>query len=723
VFVYQVCLALADDPFDPAAAYKLLESLSIPNGPAAGIPSGIRGLNEKHEMDALVQMLSGGAELSLKEIGSSAEERRAEKAATLNLGPVVFPRDNIIRLLVTVIAVNSASPRAIKLLKLFASLVPHMDDQKSKDLLPDGVDAIGRFIHREKMGDDQYMHRLLPGEETAPPDWTTASREYVMLVDAAVKNGCGLSTHATRRLLDIVLVLLQSNAGPISAVASSVLGSLTNVHLVGRNPADLLRDIAPTYRQSLATVDFSGVLGSITDLIHRSNYMLPTHAAALIVHEYVAPVIRMLAFASEENMAFLIPVRNAAVELVAAAVFLPGSEALDVLESVSSSPGLLASVILPLVLLLDKPKEVNRDEAHRNFWIRILRTVLTPMNRAVRVVKSSDTPLALSSMSVLSLQVLKVIVLRAPECISSIPGLWTYLSIELLKTVSDGNGRFYHSVMEQPRVVDWMMWSLFELLVLHRTPLHIDCRLQIQTVLAKMASGDDDRAGSRPSSMASDHIPRMPTLNIGHTPSRSLSGLVRRPSARTRTISATSPTVTNASSDLATPIKGHGPRLDLSVQGLTPLGHKRSISATSPSIASPLRPSFADLSVRRASRPTFDVFPDSPRANRFPSSSPARALQVHGQAEKSAIVHLLGPATHLVSTTSAGVAVNVGLRDPRRSALRDVRVANRELATAARRAAATVMAVYGYSTEGEEPMLQVWSVSDALVRNTASINS
>lgn len=723
VFVYQLCLALAEDTHDPKAAFDLLASLSVANGPNSGAASGVRGLNERFEVDALVQMFSRSAEVTFSEIGATAEERRVQKAASLNLGPVTFPRENIIRLLVTVIAVNAASPRAIRLLRLFARLTPYMTDPKSKALLGDGIDAIGRFIHREKMGDDGDMHRFLPGEENAVPDWKTASREYVFLVDAAVKHGCTMSVHATRRLLDIVLNLLHSSTEGISPVASSVLGSLTRTHLAGQNPGEFLRDIAPTYRSTLATVDFSGVLESITDLIRRSQFDLQTHTANVIVQEYVGPVIRLLAFASEESMAFLVPVRSAAVELLAASVFLPGSATLDVLETVASSPGLLASVILPLVLLIDKPREVNRDEAYTSFWIRILRCVLRPSDSRPTRNAKTDTPLALASMSVLSLQIIKIIVIRAPECISAVPGLWPYISTELLRTMSDGDGRFYEMANEplsMPRVVDWMMWSLFELLVHHRNPLHIDFRLRIQTVLAKTNSGYDQHSLSRRSSIASDGLRPSP---LSPSPIRSLSGLIRRPSARVSP-NDSSP-VRSTGQEMSTPTRrGHERNFSDSSQHLSPRipshSRMRSVSSTSPSTlgsaVTPIRPSFAALSARRASRPTFDVFPNSQQPNkRFPSSAPVRALNLGPQGEKSAIVHLLGPATNLVSTTGTGVAVNVSQRDPTRSALRDIRFHHPDIVTGTNIAVATTMAVYGYDTDGEEAHLQIWSVSDALV--------
>lgn len=744
VFVYQLSLAIADNPFDSAAAYDLLVSLSVDNNSQSGVPSGIRGLNDRQEIETLVHMVSGGAEVTFSELGTRAEERRANKIATLSLELTVFPRENIIRLFVTVIAVNAASARSIKLMRLFARLVPLMTDPKSQELLPDAIDAIGRFVHKGRAGDDAAMLRFLPGEENGVPDWTGANREYVFLVDAFSRCGGRLSVHVTRRMLDIVMSLLQDDPKSIGPTASSILGSLARTHLASRHPTDFLRDIASAYRQHMATIDFSGVLDAIAELIRRSHYQLSPEMTAIVVNEYVDPAIRMLALASEESMAFIVPLRTAAVELLATTIFLRGSDAFKVVEDVVCTPGLLASVILPLSLMVDRPQDVNRDDEYANLWPRLLRCVLKPKKGPRGHTKEKADTLAATA--VLSLQTVKVIVVRAPECISGVRGLWTYISSTLLGSLTDGNGRFFEptgGAPAVPRVVDWMMWSLFELLVLHRTTLNVDFRLRIQTTLSKMNSAGGDGERSRPSSIASSisHGGQRAGL-FGASPVRSLSGFVRRPSARvppalhspthltiaepvtpshSRSPSA-SHNRTPSASHTRTPSASGTPRL----AGVTPsprlssnppsprLGAHariRSISNTNAGgMSSLIRPSFATLSARRASRPVFEVFAGGSRSNRFPSSAPVRNL---GGGEKSAIVHLLGPATQVVSATSANISVTSTV-DPTRNAIRDLRINTDSLVHGARTAVSTTMAVYGYEPDTDD-MLHVWGVTDALV--------
>lgn len=528
VFVYQLCLALADNPFDSKAAYDLLACLSLGDVPESGVPSGIRGLNDKQEIEALVQMLSGGAEVSLSELGTRAAARQEQRAANLSLEPVIFPTDNIIRLLVTVIAVNAASRRGIKLMDLFAVLAPHIraaSDSRGQSLLAEAVDVIGRFIQRMRASDDTSLQRLLPGDEASHPDWPAARRSYIRLVDSFTQAGGAINVNATRRLLDIVMQVLHGDgSGASGAAASNILGSLARSHLASPDSTDFLEDLVPAYRQRIATVDFSGVLEAISALIRRSAFRLSPSLSRLIVHDYIGPAIRMLALASEESMAFVVPLRKATVELLSLAVFLPGVDALSVLEHVGASAGLLAGVVLPLCLLLERPHDIDRDDMYGSLWIRILRLALRP---------TRGKPVAQAAQAALAVQIVKVIAVRVPDCISAERGLWSYLATYVKTAVDDGNGRFVTDHSAAPRIIDWMMWSLFELLSLYRMPLALSLRLRIQQALAAVAH-EREHGASRPSSAGSSASASANASHpmAGYSPSRSLSGLVRRPSAR-----------------------------------------------------------------------------------------------------------------------------------------------------------------------------------------------
>ncbi|BEJ05797.1 hypothetical protein CcaverHIS641_0303190 [Cutaneotrichosporon cavernicola] len=721
VFVYQLCLALSEhiheDAFDARAAYDLLAVLAT-DDPASGVPSGIRDLNRKYEVEVLLQMQSGGAEVAL-----STPERLI---ATLE--PALFPTDNIVRLLVTVIAVNAASKRGIRLLGLFGAIAPYLQaEERTRALVDDAVYVIGRFIERSRASDDTALQRLVPGEGPSSPDWPAATNAYFQFVESITASGAMFSLQTTRQLIELghCSVFIGSNAA-----VSRLFGALARAQV--STETSFLADLAPKYEVSLQGIDFSSVLDAISSMIRRNAFRLPASIARLIVERYVGPALRFIANAAHEVLISDSPLRphsqpptvafrRAAVELLSVTVFLPGVDVLHQLERNTSSAGMLAMMIIPLALALDPPP----DRDVNGIWVRLLKFTLR---------SPSDPPLERAAHTALALQVVKIAAVRVPDVISSERGLWTHLATYAKSAVADGNGRF---LTRTPRLVDWMMWSLFELVALHRSPLALALRLHMQTALATV-NDERDAASSRPSTAGS----------VTPTP-RSLSGLVRRPSARVPSATNLSPLAARVTSTTLAPVletdtlhpspllASPTPSPSSALGSLTPK-HQRSLSAASassvmsaasaysnvslsnpslspspsPSVShnrspstattsstavarrsfAPVKPSFS-VSARRASRPTFDAF-----ERRF-SAAPRAG-------DRGSIVHLIGQSTPTAPAGPTTVAKNSRseiLQSPLRS----------ELADAARRSLLVALVVYGYDVD-EDVDVHAWSASDAL---------
>ena len=719
-FVYQTCVVIAEGEYDPAAAYTLLSSLSIGNTTTSGIASGIRGLNEKEEIDAVVQMLSG-PEIALSEIGTDRAERQAAHLATVALEEKLFSKENIIKLFITVIAANPCAKRSGNFLRLFAGIILHIQDQASKELLREGVEALGGVIVKARTGDEAATAAFHPGEDEASSDWTDARRDYVFLVESFARAGGQLGAGATKITLEIVLDLLRKQPEAIGPAASSILRELANTHMGSNRAVHFLKDIAPLFRMFIGVVDFSGVLDSITELIQRSAFEVHLDLTEVVVEQYVEPAVCFLATASEDAMAFMIPLRSSIVRLLATAVFLRG-DALGALKRHPPNASLLASLVMPLVLLLEPPLDIDRDMVYNALWIRLLHYILGPTRR-IRAQKVSASPQSTAATEILTLQIVKVICLRAPNALSSVKGLWTYIANHLLNAVTEADGKFYEpgTTQPQPRIVDWMMWSLFELLTLHASPLMISFRLRIQTSLYAI-----QHAASRSRPSTADGKSRTsvsPQL---------LSGRARMPSARSPSVAFHSRVLSNASPEnlghsripsagrLTPEFVGH-PRMPSN--HLTPiLGHARSVSGGSSAGigGNGPRPSFTDLSARRASRPVFDAFPSpSPGMRfRFPSSAPIRSLNTKEKGTGGgAIIHLLGAPSQVLSATSSAFPTLAPRVSMAEEAVRDIRVKNEELAKGARRAVRVCMIVLGWDWEMEEEdePVRVWSVHDALV--------
>ncbi|ORY29522.1 hypothetical protein BCR39DRAFT_531954 [Naematelia encephala] len=714
-FVYQVCVVISEGEYEPGAVYGLLASLSRGNSAVSGVASGIRGLNDREEMDTLVHMISG-PEISLSEIGTAASERQASKLAAITLEDDLFPRENIVKLFFTVIAANPATPRASNFLRLLSGLIPHVTDQPSQELLREGVEALGEVVLRGKTGDEAAMMAFHPGEDGTQLDWVAARREYISLVESFARSGGQLGAPATRRTLDMVLDLLRKQPGQVGPAAASILRELAKTHLAGPRPAAFLKDIAPMFRSFMAVVDFSGVLDSITSLIQRSHFDIDVKLADLIVDSYVGPSLRLLSNAAEDNMAFILPLRTSAVNLLCAAVFVRG-DALATLERLNASSSILASVVLPFCLQLEQPTQIDRDEVYNSIWIRLLHFVIRP-RRSVRSTKTvaGRSLQDVAASTVLSIQIIKIICLRAYESISGVKGLWTYIAQYLLDIVQDGDGRFLESTSGSPRIVDWIMWSLFELLSLHRSPLLISFRFNIQTTLAAVHYAETH---SRPSSPGDKIFPTTPSPRI-------TSGHHRFPSARTpsfairsRIASGQSPSPEHPSHSRMpsyairlTPDGGTAGHARMPSQSLTPFlpGHAR--------MASGARPSFAELSARRASKPVFDGARSAQgMAYRFPSSQPVRQLGTNEKGGSGgAIIHLIGVPSQVAAAAATGTSLTGSTLGASGQAIREISIKSPLLIDSTRKAVKTCSTVFGYEVDSEEyeDAVRIWTLQDAL---------
>ena len=689
-FVYQTCVVIAEGDFDSEAAYKLLCSLSKDHSLSDGVPSGLRGLNDKEELESLVQMLSG-PELTFSEIGTDKADRKAGKMAEISLEGAVFPKENIIKLFVTVIAANPASNRAARCLRLFAGITPHVKDADSKRLLREGVEALGSVIAKGKFADEAAMLAFQLGTDDTKVDWIAARRGYVFLVESYARSGGQLSPAATRQTLEMVLDLLRKQPEAVGPAASSILREMGKTHLSasGSRPIIFLRDIAPLFRMFIALVDFSGLLEEITRLIQRSEYDLDPDTTSVIVDSYVGPAVRMLASASEDNLAFILPMRTSTVDLLAAAVFLNG-DALAPLESYVPNASLLACLVLPLCLSLDAPSDTERDGLLDALWIRLLNFVIRPPKHQ----KQSPPPQISAATMVLSMQAIKIITLRAHDGISKVKGLWNYIARHILGIVEGADGRFIKLYGTSPRILDWMMWSWFELLALCRSPLMIDLRWVIQFSLAAV---QHDGLGSQPST------PGEGTRRFSSSPL----GAGRARLASARSIGSRIP------SDGSNPTHSRGPSFNVTPRVPSQLltSHKTHTRITSGT----RRPSFADISARQTSRPRFvPVQGGHPMAYRFPSSQPVRSL-AQGEKGGGAIVHLLASPDHTTPTNTVPILRS---KDPGKSAVKELRINTEELQHAARRAVKVCQVVFGFMTEEdpEDEPVRKWTLNDALVR-------
>ncbi|CAD6587451.1 MAG: hypothetical protein TREMPRED_004759, partial [Tremellales sp. Tagirdzhanova-0007] len=164
----------------------------------------------------------------------------------------------------------------------------------------------------------------------------------------------------------------------------------------------------------------------------------------------------------------------------------------------------------------------------------------------------------------------------------------------------------------------------------------------------------------------------------------------------------------SSSSDASGPTPQFGGHSRVPSQHLTPTlsGHARMPSGGGP------RPSFSELSARRASRSVFEAFPaNAGMTFRFPSSAPVRS------GGGGAIVHLVGAPSHAPSARNSSFpSVAFVPAEKSDQAISEIRISTDALESGARRAVRVCQMVFGYEVEleeDEEPV-RIWSVHDAL---------
>jgi len=718
-FVYQACVVIAEADFDPKVTYDLLASLSSRNTVLSGMASGLRGLNDKEEIESLVQLLSG-PELTFAEIGTEAAERQASKMGEINLDGTPFPKENIIRLLVTVIAANPATKRASNFLRLFTGIIPHVEDPASLELVRESIEALGAVISKGRVGDDPAKLMFNPGEDEVKGDWTPARLEYIRLVESFAISGGLLSLKTTKRTLEMVTDSLRKEPQSVGPAAASILRELarTHFHATGSRPVIFLRDIAPLFLLFIDVVDFSGLLNEITNYIRRTNHDLDAETTRAVIESYVGPAVRLMARASEDDVALNAPMHMATVEILAAAVFLQG-DALGILERYPPNTGLLASLVLPLCTSLGTSHEVDNQPLFDSLWIRILHYIINLPKGEQR--KNTVSSKAVAAMSVLSLQIVKIVTLRAGESISRTPGLWHYISRHITVLIREGNGKFVENDLLPPRLIDWMMWTTFELVALHSSPLMVELRYLIQSALSALLN---DVSLSAPSTPGEGRFPLIPDIGRPRIPSaRSPSLFLRGRSASSNPADAESrhisgPRLAPESGFIGAEGGGHSRMPSQHLIPRSANGRAFSTFSFSPG-ESGSRPSFVDLSARRASRPAFAVPGGSNMNYRFPSSQSVRQLSggiAAGRKGGGAIVHLLGAPNQVLGATSAAIpspGIRVAAEESAR-VLREIRVESMALREAAGRSVRNCKAAFGVVDDDPEEV-RILSTHEAMV--------
>ncbi|KAG1802270.1 uncharacterized protein HD556DRAFT_1263825 [Suillus plorans] len=382
----------------------------------------------------------------------------------------------------------------------------------------------------------------------APSDLTTMRIEYLGLALAFIKAGGQLPNTATEKFFDTARILLREASHTENEVVDFLCqyskASLVERTPSSKEAIALLENLAPIMNAYVSAINFAGIYEAISHLTSNNQFTNDIMFSNLVVTQICRCGLESQAAWSSERpmislLATAISFRKADViaeieKQLPSHKFLSGvvfKLVLSLETSASASP----------VGDHDAWLRATRTSA----WLRLLSYAMAACEKPGRSQqstslerrKSDDRHRSGSSNKervltlVAAIQIIKMIIVRAGDDLSaSLPSIWIRLAAVFRSLVSDGDARFAFESSEQsapsspihsprssssmtsvdpfnaqesfpipsvsfdarrpspppgkPRVIDYVLWSLLELLSRYRTPLILQLKLLAQEKVA-----------------------------------------------------------------------------------------------------------------------------------------------------------------------------------------------------------------------------------------------
>ena len=489
-----------DGPWVAGGIFALFSALSSGITPGTPDAAGIHELNRAQEQEAM--MISMAEEVpqtflaSIKR--STAKDEKAQIALTVpdEYEGKRLKLDDLVRLFLTVIAHNPASPRAEYFLRFLRLLAPHLRNasRATEQVLRGGIQALGSILMNKILSRPKETAQPKPADElkyealadstpsrqgdpqnTAPNDFSLMRLEYLLLVTAYTGAGghLGNPMAITLRVLEIVKMVLRDSKANVEKI-SIFLAEFIDTMLVRdaahqptvKEATAVVEAFVPLISTHNASVDFSKLFDVLAKLLDNPMLACDPAFSKLIVSQYCRIGLDACDAAASEDFLFSFPLRDALVKLLTNAVTTAGPDVMAELEKQPLSHNFLAGVILPMTLTLKTSSDIIeqgqwgdkwRRDAFSKVWLRILALVLGVLkgDQAVESAPSaaerrksmdrSSTNNSFASVKAFSVavQVLKIIVVRAQDDISeAFPAVWTHISGVLKAVLEDGDAMF-----------------------------------------------------------------------------------------------------------------------------------------------------------------------------------------------------------------------------------------------------------------------------------------
>lgn len=721
--------------------FDIFASLRKQTTPPSADVAGIHGVNKAEEREAYLFHTADETPqtflAAMRRKDSQSGGLHMIMQLSLDYEEAPLNMDDFVRLLLTVIAHDLTISRAQHFLRLLRYISPYLYNASASTriILADGIMALGiiftKAFSKPRGGElpkplpepedepifaaGSGLENLVNEATKLPSESKTIRMDFLYLVLAFGQAGGIVSPLLAAQAIDVTRSLLKDWAEAGFHDLAVYLNDLVKMLFIReealgvKGVVAVLHRLAPIFH-AFMMVDFTGVFSTILRILPVPLYSHDPAFAQVIVGDICSAGLAACDLAASENRLMELPYRPTFVCLLAEAVFLHDVDIIAELEKRQPTHQFLAGVILPLVLVMKTGAQIvpdsTRDDFHRrmltNAWIRLLFYSISACQRSQRdrndavsvsglirskssdgrTQESSSGKAHLSTLAI-GLQVIKVIIVRGADNISSVPrlGIWERLASFLQALLSDGNADFalnqepsstattptgsprsstqfdipgsssgYNLFVStssslippgsplfpqnhpkpfcRPRFIDYLLWSMLEFVCAYRSPLRM--QLKLLATEKVLAINRELCHGTRPSSTSFPSSPSVRRMSVSI-------GLRARHRASARIASSpdSSPYLHPSQSNLSP-----------SPSYLSPSPSRLSPSPTIPYANLTPSPSALDIPPVNARRPGYAISPVTPqeRAPNWPK-----------------IVHL-GPTSPSALLSAPSPLIGLGLR-------------------------------------------------------------
>lgn len=469
-----------------AQVHQLLSSLRYDTSISSDY-SGIRDSTRLQEQEALMaDTVEQKPQVLVDSIRrGSANEKKLIAGLLEEYASVPLLPENIIRLLLTVIAHDPSVQRAQRFLRLLRLSVQTMYNasKPARNVLRDGIDAVGTIVTRihpksrnpesapswnshscdDRPSEAPFIN-LLQAESKSSSDITSMQLDFLHLVREYIQCGGHVPANTSQKFFEITRLLLHEACGQevadILCQYSKSFLSRTSQHN-SKEVTTFLEIISPIIRTYGSTIDFAGVYDAIITIPSDDRFANDIRLSHTLVTKVCRAGLEVLTVRCTEGSS-LHCTTPSVIHLMARTVYTRG---VDIVAEIVSHPPThqwATCVLIPFILSLDSgghsaggSKSHNRAIHHR-VWLRLLSYALTGCQNTSQASAASSSPERRRSQDrrdsgpaeetvmnvVAALQALKVICVKGADEISSLPGIWPHVANVLKTLLKDGDASF-----------------------------------------------------------------------------------------------------------------------------------------------------------------------------------------------------------------------------------------------------------------------------------------